>query len=32
MKSLELINAINEEANPLRAKHSQRFFKIGKGF
>ena len=31
MKSLELINAINEEANTERAKHSQRFFKTGKG-
>lgn len=31
MKASELINAINKDANPERAKHSQRFFRTGKG-
>lgn len=31
MKTLELIDALNKEANPERAVHSQRFFKTGKG-
>lgn len=31
MKKSEIIDAINNEANPLRAFHSQKFFKTGKG-